>query len=238
MMARKDKVVDDADTRGVEFLFRKNKVDWHQGQRRASPRPGELAVTPIDGGRRSEIEATSIIIATGSDSAPLPGVDIDEKTHRLLDRRAVARPRCRSGSSWSAAAISGSSSARCGSGSARKVTVVEFLDRITPDMDRELGTALQRVADASRASPSSSAPRWSAAKRGNDGVTLTLEPAQGGAREELDGRCRAGRDRPAALHRRARPRRRSASRVDNSGPHQGRRAISRPTSRASTRSAT
>ena len=83
MMGRKDKVVTTL-TRGVEFLFRKNKVDWLKGKGRIAA-PGRLAITGADGGAR-EVEATSIIISTGSESTRLPGIDIDEK-------RIVSRPR-------------------------------------------------------------------------------------------------------------------------------------------------
>src|SRR3984893_917194 len=65
MKGRKDKVVT-ALTRGVEFLFRKNKVDWLKGKGRITA-PGRVAVDGADGVAR-EIEATSIIIATGSRS--------------------------------------------------------------------------------------------------------------------------------------------------------------------------
>src|SRR5438477_2040437 len=76
MMGRKDKVVTTL-TRGVEFLFRKNKVDWLKGKGRIVA-PGGLAVTGSDGTGR-QVEATSIIISTGSESTRLPGIDIDEK---------------------------------------------------------------------------------------------------------------------------------------------------------------
>src|SRR5215813_9777596 len=76
MMGRKDKVVTTL-TRGVEFLFRKNKVDWLKGKGRITA-PGRVVVTAADGASR-EIEATSIIIASGSESTPLPGVEIDER---------------------------------------------------------------------------------------------------------------------------------------------------------------
>src|ERR1700739_3934226 len=76
MMSRKDKVVTTL-TRGVEFLFRKNKVDWVKGKGRIVA-PGRLAVNDA-GGAAHEVETTSIIIATGSESTRLPGVDIDEK---------------------------------------------------------------------------------------------------------------------------------------------------------------
>ena len=76
MMGRKDKVVTTL-TRGVEFLFRKNKVDWLKGKARIVA-PGRIAMAGADGAA-SEVEATSIIIATGSESTRLPGIDIDEK---------------------------------------------------------------------------------------------------------------------------------------------------------------
>src|SRR5260370_24514577 len=76
MMGRKDKVVTTL-TRGVEFLFRKNKVDWLKGKGRITA-PGRVVVTGADGASQ-EIEAGSIIIASGSESTPLPGIDIDEK---------------------------------------------------------------------------------------------------------------------------------------------------------------
>src|SRR3984893_3617182 len=77
MMARKDKVVGDL-TKGVEFLFRKNKVAWVKGTGRITA-PGKVSVTLVDGGATQELAATSIVIATGSGVVDLPGVAIDEK---------------------------------------------------------------------------------------------------------------------------------------------------------------
>jgi dihydrolipoamide dehydrogenase len=141
MMARKDKVVTTL-TRGVEFLFRKNKVDWLKGRARIAA-PGRVAVASTDG-TDLELEATSIIIATGSESTPLPGVEIDEQhivssTGALSldwvpDRLAVI------GGGYIGLEL-GSVWARLGA----KVTVVELLDHIVPNTDLELGTALQRT---------------------------------------------------------------------------------------------
>src|SRR5215469_1244874 len=141
MMARKDKVVTTL-TRGVEFLFRKNKIDWLKGAARIAA-PGRLAITGIDGSVQ-EIEAASIVIATGSESTPLPGIAVDENRivsstgalalDRVPERMAVIGGGyigLELGSVWS----------RLGA----KVTVVELLDHVVPNMDRELGTALQRV---------------------------------------------------------------------------------------------
>ena len=88
MQARKGEVVS-ANVKGVEFLFRKNKITWLKGDRRASPRPARSTVAG------TEYEAKHIVIATGSESVPLPGVAVDEQPHRHLHRRAGARPRCR-----------------------------------------------------------------------------------------------------------------------------------------------
>src|ERR1700743_926906 len=76
MMAQKDKVVGEL-TKGVEYLFKKNKVEGVVGEARIVA-PGKVEVKGKDGAVRT-LEAKSIIIATGSDVAPLPGVTIDEK---------------------------------------------------------------------------------------------------------------------------------------------------------------
>ncbi|MGH6796866.1 MAG: FAD-dependent oxidoreductase, partial [Roseiarcus sp.] len=71
MMARKGEVVT-ANVKGVEFLFRKNKVTWLKGTARIVA-PGRV---DVDG---TEYAAKNIVIATGSESVPLPGVDVDER---------------------------------------------------------------------------------------------------------------------------------------------------------------
>ena len=181
LMARKDKVVSD-NTRGVEFLFRKNKVDYIKGAARFVA-PGRIAVTPIDGGKAQELQAKSIIIATGSDIIPLPGVAIDEKSivssTGALALPAVPKSLVVVGGGYIGLEM-GSVWRRLGS----EVTVVEFLDRITPGMDGELGKNLQRVL-TKQGFAFRLGTKVVAAKNGKSGVTLTLEPAQGGAREEI-----------------------------------------------------
>jgi len=123
-------------------LFRKNKIDWLKGKARIAA-PGRIVLTGSDGGAH-EIEANSIIIATGSDSTRLPGIDIDEKrivssTGALsLDR--VPKRLVVIGGGYIGLEL-GSVWQRLGA----RVTVVEVLDHIVPNMDRELGSALQRV---------------------------------------------------------------------------------------------
>src|SRR6202023_3233850 len=76
MMARKDKVVATL-TRGVEFLFKKNKVDWIKGNARIVA-PGRVAVAASDGGGQ-EIEAGSVVVATGSGNTPPPRLATRER---------------------------------------------------------------------------------------------------------------------------------------------------------------
>src|SRR5437764_777333 len=180
MMTRKEKVVTIV-TRGVEFLFRKNKVEWIKGTARIAA-PGRVAVTANDGGSR-EIEAGAIVVATGSESIPLPGITIDEQRivsstgalalDRVPERMAVIGGGyigLELGSVWS----------RLGA----KVTVVEFLDRVLPNMDRELGPALQRILARSGVA-FKLATKVAGGELGNEAVTLQLEPAKGGERESL-----------------------------------------------------
>ncbi|HXZ02701.1 MAG TPA: dihydrolipoyl dehydrogenase [Stellaceae bacterium] len=181
MMVHKDKVVAD-NTRGVEFLFKKNKVDYIKGAARFTA-PGRLAVSPINGGAAQEFAAPSIIIATGSDVVPLPGIEIDEtvivSSTGALSLPAVPKNLVVVGAGYIGLEM-GSVWRRLGSA----VTVVEFLDRITPGMDGELARNLQRVL-AKQGFAFRLGTKVVAARRDGQGVTLGLEPAQGGPREEL-----------------------------------------------------
>jgi dihydrolipoamide dehydrogenase len=139
MMARKDKVVGTL-TRGVEFLFRKNNVEWLRGKGRITA-PGRVVIAGADGAR--EVEASSMVIATGSDSTPLPGIEIDENrivsSTGALSLDYVPERLTVIGGGYIGLEL-GSVWQRLGA----KVTVVEIFDHIVPNMDRELGTALQR----------------------------------------------------------------------------------------------
>jgi dihydrolipoamide dehydrogenase len=141
MMTRKDQIVTTL-TRGVEFLFRKNKIDWLNGKGHITA-PGRVAVAAADGTVR-EAEAGAIVVASGSESTPLPGVAIDEE--RIVSSTgALAFDHVPTrlvviGGGYIGLEL-GSVWRRLGAA----VTVVELLDHIVPTMDRELGTALQRV---------------------------------------------------------------------------------------------
>ena len=176
MQARKDKVVGE-NTRGVEFLFKKNKVAWIKGA-------GKLIAADtiaVEGG--DSIKAKAIVIATGSDIVRLPGIEIDEKrivsstgalTFSEVPKRFVVI-----GGGYIGLEM-GSVWGRLGA----EVTVVEFLDRITPGMDGELSKSLQRVLQK-QGFTFKLGTKVTSAKTTNKGVVLSLEPAAGGPAEEL-----------------------------------------------------
>jgi dihydrolipoamide dehydrogenase len=141
MMAHKDKVVGDL-TKGVEFLFKKNKVEGIVGQARIAA-PGKVDVKSADGTLRT-IETRNIIIATGSDVMPLPGITLDEdrivSSTGALALKSVPKRLLVVGGGYIGLEL-GSVWRRLGS----EVTVVEFLDRITPGLDGEVSKTFQRI---------------------------------------------------------------------------------------------
>ncbi|MBV8094735.1 MAG: FAD-dependent oxidoreductase, partial [Acetobacteraceae bacterium] len=175
MMARKNEVVT-ANVKGVEFLFRKNKVAWLKGTGRIAA-PGRV---DVDG---TEYQAKNIVIATGSESTPLPGVDVDERAIVTstggLELDSVPNRLVVIGAGYIGLEL-GSVWRRLGS----DVTVIEFLDRIVPGMDEEVAHAFQRVL-TKQGMKFRLSKKVTSARRGNEGVTLTIEPAQGGEAEQM-----------------------------------------------------
>ena len=176
IMARKDNVVDGL-TKGIEFLFKKNKVDRVQGTGRIT---GARAVT-VDG--KTRLQTKNIVIATGSDVMPLNGVAVDEKqivsSTGALSLARVPASMVVIGGGYIGLEM-GSVWSRLGA----KVTVVEFLDRIVPGMDVEIGRTLQRVL-AKQGLEFKLGTKVTSAKPGPGRVALTLEPAKGGAAETM-----------------------------------------------------
>ena len=181
MLARKDKVVGD-NTRGVEFLFRKNKVEYIKGTARLTARD-RVSVALNAGGQRELAAKKAIILATGSDSANLPGIVVDERrivsSTGALALEAVPRQLVVVGGGYIGLEM-GSVWHRLGA----EVTVVEFLDRITPGMDGELSAALQRSLER-QGFKFRLGTKVVEAKAGKDGIALALEPSKGGARESI-----------------------------------------------------
>ncbi len=176
MMARKEEVVS-ANVKGVEFLFRKNHVTWLKGAARIAGR-GKVDVAG------TIHEAKSIVIATGSESVPLPGVEIDEKailtSTGALALEAVPKRLVVIGGGYIGLEL-GSVWRRLGA----EVTVVEFLDRIVPTMDSEVARNFQRIL-TKQGIVFRLGTKLTAAERTSAGVRLTLAPAKGGDATALE----------------------------------------------------
>ncbi|HTK13024.1 MAG TPA: dihydrolipoyl dehydrogenase [Xanthobacteraceae bacterium] len=172
----------DGNVKGVDYLFKKNKIEPHIGAARIVA-PGKVEVTAADG-KKQTLETKAIVIATGSDVAPLKGITVDEKRiisstgalslekvpeHMLLIGAGVIGLEL--GSVWR----------RLGA----KVTVVEFLDGILPGMDGEVRRQAQRIFEKQ-----GMVFKLSSKVTGVDasGKTLkaTVEPAKGGTPETIE----------------------------------------------------
>jgi dihydrolipoamide dehydrogenase len=136
MLAYKDDTIGQ-NTKGVEFLFKKNKIDWLKGWG-SIPEAGKVKVG-------DEVhEAKSIVIATGSEPSSLPGVEIDEKvvvtSEGALSLGKVPKKMIVIGAGVIGLEL-GSVYARLGA----EVQVLEFLDTVTPGMDAEVSKTFQRL---------------------------------------------------------------------------------------------
>ena len=140
MMSNKDKSVQIL-TKGVEFLFKKNKVSYIKGK-------GVLFskndVVVYQGGKKESFKTKNIVIATGSSSVSLPGINIDEKnvisSTGALSLEQVPKNLVVIGGGYIGLEM-GSVWSRLGS----NVSVIEFLDHITPGMDREVSNEFQKI---------------------------------------------------------------------------------------------
>ena len=176
MMSRKDEVVG-ANVKGVEFLFKKNKVTWLKGAARFTAADQiEVAGTAYG--------AKHIVIATGSESVALPGVEIDE-TRIVTSTGAIALSKVPAhlvviGGGYIGLEL-GSVWRRLGA----EVTVVEYLDRLVPTMDGEVATAFQKIL-GKIGMKFKLGTKVVSAKKHDKGVALQLEAAKGGSSETLE----------------------------------------------------
>jgi dihydrolipoamide dehydrogenase len=137
MLAYKQSTVD-SNTKGIEFLFKKNKVDWLKGWGRIEG-PGKVSV-----GDTTHTAGKAIVIATGSEASSLPGIEVDEKTivtsTGALELASVPKKMVVIGAGVIGLEM-GSVYNRLGA----EVTVVEYLDHITPGLDAEVQKSFQKI---------------------------------------------------------------------------------------------
>ena len=181
MLANKDKVVDDL-TKGIGFLFKKNKIDWVPGAATLKS-ANEVVVTPVEGDATT-LKTERVLIATGSESTPLPGVEVDEKrivtSTGALNLTKVPKHLVVVGGGYIGLEM-GSVWARLGA----EVTVVEFLDRIVPTMDREIGKRFMAVL-RKQGMTFKLSTKVTGAKTGKAGVSLSVESVKSGEAETID----------------------------------------------------
>ena len=181
MMAHKDSVVE-ANTSGVAFLFKKNKIDSIRGTGSIAG-PGRINVTAADGSSQT-VEAKAIVIATGSDVAPLASAIVDEKrivsSTGALSLAEVPKRLLVVGAGVIGLEL-GSVWRRLGS----EVTVVEFLDRILPGIDGEVARQAQRLLGR-QGMTFKLGSKVTAVDTSGGPLKVTVEPAAGGDTEALE----------------------------------------------------
>ncbi len=181
MLDFKDEGVD-GNVKGVEFLLKKNKVDVFFGTGTVLG-TGKVAVKGNDG-KDATLETKAIVIATGSDVTPLPGVTIDEKrivsSTGALDLETVPKHLVVVGAGVIGLEL-GSVWRRLGA----KVTVIEYLDRILPGMDGEVAKQFQRIL-AKQGMTFRLSTKVAAVEPAGDGLSVSVEPAAGGERQTIE----------------------------------------------------
>jgi dihydrolipoamide dehydrogenase len=182
MMARKDKVVQGL-TGGIEMLMKKNKIDYIKGWGKIDA-PGKVSVKPMSGkGKAQVLETANILIATGSEVTPLPGIEIDEK-QIVSSTGALALPKVPKKMAVIGAGVIGLELGSVWRRLGADVTVVEFLDVALPGMDGEVSKQVQRIL-TKQGMTFKMKTKVTGAKAAKTGVTLTMEPRDGGDKEEM-----------------------------------------------------
>lgn len=175
MMKHKDDVVG-SNTQGIEFLFKKNKIDWLKGE-------GSIAEKNTVKVGKDSFKAKHIIIATGSDVASLPNIKIDEKvvvsSTGALTLSSVPKSMVVIGGG-----VIGLEMGTVWSRLGTKVTVVEYMDKILGTMDGETSKQMQKILTKQGLEFKLSA-KVTEVKASAKGATLKVEPAAGGKAETL-----------------------------------------------------
>ena len=179
MMAYKTNGVN-GNTDGVRFLFKKNKVAEIEGAATVTAH-GQVEVALLAGGTRI-LTAKNIVIATGSEVTPLPGIEVDE-TRIVSSTGALSLPKVPKHLAIIGAGIIGLELGSVWKRLGAEVTVIEFLDRITPGMDADMAKNFQRVLKK-QGIKFMLGKKVTAAKALKNSVKLTLAPASGEGDEE------------------------------------------------------
>ena len=180
MMTHKDKVVA-ANTQGITFLFKKNKVDHLVGTGTITG-AGTVEINGKDG--KKTVTAKNIVIATGSESTPLNGVTVDEK-QIVSSTGSLALEKIPATMAVIGGGVIGLEQGSVWQRLGTKVTVIEFMDRLLPGSDLEVSKEMKKLM-TKQGMELKLSTKVTGAQTSKDKVTLTLEPANGGAAEKLE----------------------------------------------------
>jgi dihydrolipoamide dehydrogenase len=179
MQAEKTKAVSEL-TGGIEFLFKKNKVDWLKGH------AAFTSANTLDVAGKS-YTAKNIMIATGSSVTPLPGVEIDQKV--VVDSTgALALPKVPKKMVVIGGGVIGMELGSVWLRLGAEVTVVEYLDQILPGYDGEVRKEAAKIFKKQGFEIRTGTKVTGAVVKGGK-ATLTVEPAAGGASESIEADC-------------------------------------------------
>ena len=176
MMAHKDKVVN-ANTQGIAFLFKKNKVTHIVGTGIVK----SAGVVEVNG---QTINAKNIVIATGSESMPLPGITVDEK-QIVTSTGALSLPKVPATMAVIGGGVIGLEMGTVWQRLGAKVTVIEFMDRLMPGMDLEVSKEMKKIL-TKQGMEFKLSTKVTGAQTSKGKVTLTLEAAVGGSPEKIE----------------------------------------------------
>ena len=166
-------------TDGIAFLFKKNKVEWLKG-RASFEGPHKVKVGD------KTFTSKNIVIATGSSVTPLPGVEVDNSKHKIVDSTgALALPDVPKTMVVIGGGVIGLELGSVWRRLGAEVIVVEFLDEILPGMDGEVRKEARKIFKKQGFDIRTGTKVTKAQVKG-DGVTLTVEPAKGGDAQTLE----------------------------------------------------
>jgi dihydrolipoamide dehydrogenase len=169
-------------TKGIEGLFKKNKVTYVKGFGKLKS-ASEVQVDLLAGGSET-LSTKKILLATGSEPSPLPGLEIDEKTI-ITSTGALSLEKIPEHLVVIGAGVIGLEMGSVWGRLGSKVTVVEYLDRITPGLDNELASSFKKILER-QGFKFQMSTKVKGATKSNGKVILKLEPASGGAESSLD----------------------------------------------------
>jgi len=169
-------------TKGIEFLFKKNKVEWIKGRGRIAG-TGKVVVTAEDGSEQT-LEAKNIVVATGSEPSGLPGIKVDQV--RIVDSTgALAIPAVPKKMVVIGAGIIGLELGSVWRRLGAEVEVVEYLDRIIPGADLEIANGFQKIL-TKQGMTFRLGVKVTGAVASDTGVKVTVEPKAGGEAQTID----------------------------------------------------